>query len=125
MDSVPCCTRTEPRADGSVPGDQVAKSAEQYAADRLLLGAKVVFEQLVAGNVSGVDATNSMVHQQARIESGLPQVIAPLRQNVPSAYAGKFSGKYEHRTIVGGIGHNSPQEAPQAFAKAVVEADSH
>jgi pimeloyl-ACP methyl ester carboxylesterase len=43
----------------------------------------------------------------------------------PSAYARKFSGKYEHRTIDGGIGHNLPQEAPQAFAKAVVEADGY
>ncbi len=38
-----------------------------------------------------------------------------------SSYAGKFSGKYAHRIIKGGIGHNLPQEAPQAFAKAVVE----
>ncbi len=37
----------------------------------------------------------------------------------PSAYAKKFSGKYEHRTITGGIGHNLPQEAPQAFAEAI------
>ena len=37
----------------------------------------------------------------------------------PSAYAKKFSGKYEHRTIEGGTGHNLPQEAPQAFAQAV------
>nr|WP_246706444.1 alpha/beta fold hydrolase [Rhizobium laguerreae] len=43
----------------------------------------------------------------------------------PSAYAKKFSGRYEHRTIDGGIGHNLPQEAPQAFAKAVVEAGDH
>jgi pimeloyl-ACP methyl ester carboxylesterase len=41
----------------------------------------------------------------------------------PSAYAKKFSGKYAHRTITGGIGHNLPQEAPQAFAEAVVDAD--
>ncbi|MGO7421539.1 alpha/beta hydrolase, partial [Rhizobium ruizarguesonis] len=41
----------------------------------------------------------------------------------PSAYAGKFSGKYEHRTIGGGIGHNLPQEAPQAFAQAVIDVD--
>jgi len=41
----------------------------------------------------------------------------------PSAYAKKFSGKYEHRTITGGVGHNLPQEAPQAFAKAVIDAD--
>jgi pimeloyl-ACP methyl ester carboxylesterase len=39
----------------------------------------------------------------------------------PAAYRNKFSGKYEHRTIDGGIGHNLPQEAPQAFAKAVID----
>jgi pimeloyl-ACP methyl ester carboxylesterase len=39
----------------------------------------------------------------------------------PSAYAKKFSGKYEHRLIKGGIGHNLPQEAPQAFADAVID----
>ena len=39
----------------------------------------------------------------------------------PSAYARKFSGRYEHRTISGGIGHNLPQEAPQAFAEAIVD----
>jgi pimeloyl-ACP methyl ester carboxylesterase len=42
----------------------------------------------------------------------------------PSAYAKKFSGKYEHRTISGGVGHNLPQEAPEAFAKAVVDVDA-
>ena len=40
-----------------------------------------------------------------------------------SAYAGKFSGKYEHRLITGGIGHNLPQEAPQAFAQAILDVD--
>jgi pimeloyl-ACP methyl ester carboxylesterase len=39
----------------------------------------------------------------------------------PAAYAEKFSGKYAHRTIKGGVGHNLPQEAPQAFADAVAE----
>jgi pimeloyl-ACP methyl ester carboxylesterase len=39
----------------------------------------------------------------------------------PSSYAKKFSGKYAHRTIKGGIGHNLPQEAPQAFAEAIVD----
>ncbi|HVM80018.1 MAG TPA: alpha/beta hydrolase [Stellaceae bacterium] len=39
----------------------------------------------------------------------------------PAAYANKFSGPYEHRNITGGIGHNLPQEAPQAFAQAVVD----
>jgi len=41
----------------------------------------------------------------------------------PSTYAGKFSGKYAHRLITGGIGHNLPQEAPQAFAQAVIDVD--
>ena len=40
----------------------------------------------------------------------------------PSAYAKKFSGRYSHRIITGGIGHNLPQEAPQAFTEAVVDA---
>jgi pimeloyl-ACP methyl ester carboxylesterase len=43
----------------------------------------------------------------------------------PSAYARKFSGKYAHRTLEGGIGHNLPQEAPQAFAEAVIEVDGY
>ena len=38
-----------------------------------------------------------------------------------SSYAAKFSGKYKHRIITGGIGHNLPQEAPHAFADAIVE----
>ncbi len=43
----------------------------------------------------------------------------------PSAYATKFAGKYSHRTIEGGIGHNLPQEAPGAFAQAVVDLDNY
>ena len=39
----------------------------------------------------------------------------------PGSYANKFSGRYAHRTIKGGIGHNLPQEAPRAFAEAVVD----
>jgi pimeloyl-ACP methyl ester carboxylesterase len=39
----------------------------------------------------------------------------------PDAYVKKFTGKYEHRTINGGVGHNLPQEAPQPFAQAVVD----
>lgn len=41
----------------------------------------------------------------------------------PSAYAKRYVGKYEHRNIQGGIGHNLPQEAPQAFAQAVIDVD--
>jgi pimeloyl-ACP methyl ester carboxylesterase len=40
-----------------------------------------------------------------------------------AAYRAKFSGKYEHRDLTGGVGHNLPQEAPQAFAQAVVDVD--
>ena len=39
----------------------------------------------------------------------------------PQAYRARFTGKYEHRTITGGIGHNLPQEAPRDFAKAVMD----
>jgi pimeloyl-ACP methyl ester carboxylesterase len=42
----------------------------------------------------------------------------------PGTYGAKFSGKYAHRTISGGIGHNLPQEAPQAFAEAIIDVDS-
>jgi pimeloyl-ACP methyl ester carboxylesterase len=42
----------------------------------------------------------------------------------PAAYANKFSGKYAHRTITGGIGHNLPQEAPAAFAQAILDVDA-
>lgn len=41
----------------------------------------------------------------------------------PDAYAAKFTGRYEHRLVTGGVGHNLPQEAPQAFAQAIVDAD--
>ena len=41
----------------------------------------------------------------------------------PALYAKKFSGKYVHRLVEGGIGHNLPQEAPMAFAEAVIDAD--
>ena len=41
----------------------------------------------------------------------------------PALYAKKFSGKYAHRLLIGGIGHNPPQEAPKAFAEAIVDVD--
>jgi pimeloyl-ACP methyl ester carboxylesterase len=43
----------------------------------------------------------------------------------PSGYAHKFSGKYANQIITGGVGHNLPQEAPEAFAKAVIEVDGY
>ncbi|NEN05914.1 alpha/beta hydrolase [Diaminobutyricibacter tongyongensis] len=43
----------------------------------------------------------------------------------PSAYANKFTGTYDHRTINGGIGHNLPQEAPDAFVAAILDVAGH
>ena len=43
----------------------------------------------------------------------------------PDAYRAKFSGRYTHRTISGGVGHNLPQEAPQAFAQAIIDVDRY
>jgi pimeloyl-ACP methyl ester carboxylesterase len=42
----------------------------------------------------------------------------------PTTYAARFTGKYLHRTLTGGIGHNLPQEAPAEFVAAIEEADS-
>ena len=42
----------------------------------------------------------------------------------PAEYAARFTGKYLHRTLNGGIGHNLPQEAPAEFAAAIEDADS-
>jgi hypothetical protein len=42
----------------------------------------------------------------------------------PEAYAAKLSGKYVHRNLTGGVGHNLPQQAPQAFAAAVIDVDA-
>jgi len=39
----------------------------------------------------------------------------------PTAYAGKFTGRYTHRLVTGGVGHNLPQEAPDAFAQAIID----
>ena len=43
----------------------------------------------------------------------------------PASYAERFTGRYTHRLIAGGVGHNLPQEAPEAFAEAVVEVDGY
>jgi pimeloyl-ACP methyl ester carboxylesterase len=51
--------------------------------------------------------------------AGLPAVTVPAI----TAYRNKFSGKYDYRLITGGVGHNIPQEAPQAFAQAVIDVD--
>jgi pimeloyl-ACP methyl ester carboxylesterase len=42
----------------------------------------------------------------------------------PAAYAKQFTGRYAHRLIKGGVGHNLPQEAPHDFAQAVIDVDA-
>ena len=61
-------------------------------------------------------------HHRAHDHHGrrLP-TVQPTRPS--AAYRKKFSGKYEYRLITGGVGHNLPQEAPQAFAQAVIDVD--
>jgi pimeloyl-ACP methyl ester carboxylesterase len=69
---------------------------------------------------------------EAKIEAG-PAITVPTialegdangaPHSAAEAYRSKFSGPYEYRLITGGIGHNLPQEAPQAFAKAIVDVD--
>lgn len=67
---------------------------------------------------------------EKRLEAGPPVSVPTITMEgdangaphpPPRAYRAKFSGRYEHRTINGGIGHNLPQEAPGAFAQAIVD----
>ncbi len=51
--------------------------------------------------------------------------MTALPRTEGDAYAKKFSGKYSHLVLKGGIGHNLPQEAPEDFAKAIVEVDGY
>ena len=48
-----------------------------------------------------------------------------VHRTEPAAYAKEFAGKYAHWLVSGGIGHNLPQEAPQAFAQAVIDVDRY
>jgi pimeloyl-ACP methyl ester carboxylesterase len=81
----------------------------------------------------GLAAGESQYDDLEQRLAGLPAIAMPTitlegdANGAPhpdaSAYASKFSGKYAHRVIEGGIGYNLPQEAPQAFAQAVVDVD--
>jgi pimeloyl-ACP methyl ester carboxylesterase len=83
----------------------------------------------------GLAAGESRYDDLERRLAGFPAITVPTTtlegdaNGAPhpdvSAYASKFTGKYQHRVIEGGIGHNLPQEAPQAFAQAIIDADSH
>ena len=83
----------------------------------------------------GLAAGESQYDDLERRLAGLPAITVPTitlegdANGAPhpdaGAYASKFTGKYEYRVIEGGIGHNLPQEAPQAFAEAIIDADSY
>jgi pimeloyl-ACP methyl ester carboxylesterase len=91
-----------------------------------------VFDQIRAGVVA--DRSQFFMDLDKRLAAG-PVVTVPTitmegdangaPHPEPASYAKKFSGKYSHRTATGGIGHNLPQEAPQAFAQAVVDVDGY
>jgi hypothetical protein len=46
-----------------------------------------------------------------------------IRTRAPTT--GKFVGKYAHRVVKGGVGHNLPQQAPAAFAQAIMDVDRY
>ncbi len=83
----------------------------------------------------GLAAGESRYDDLERRLAGFPAITVPAitlegdANGAPhpdaSAYASKFTGKYEHRVVEGGIGHNLPQEAPQAFAQAIIDAGRH
>ena len=86
---------------------------------------------IIAGQTEGEAKYNELEKKLA----GVPVITIPSitlegdANGAPhpdsNAYAKKFSGKYAHRIINGGIGHNLPQEAPRDFANAIIEADSY
>ena len=93
---------------------------------------------IVIGNYRwrlGLAAGESQYDDLERRLAGFPAITVPTitlegdANGAPhpdaTTYASKFTGKYEHRVIEGGIGHNLPQEAPQAFAEATIDADSY
>ena len=55
-------------------------------------------------------------------ERSSTRVMPVAHHPAASACTMKFSRAYSHRAIAGGIGHNLPQEAPEAFADAVLQA---
>jgi pimeloyl-ACP methyl ester carboxylesterase len=79
------------------------------------------------GLADGEEAYDELEAQLARAPSiGVPTITMESDANGaphpdPAVYAKKFTGKYEHRHITGGIGHNLPQEAPRAFAQAILD----
>ena len=71
------------------------------------------------------DAGTRQQRSQRRSGSAASHAVSYTHLDVykRQAYRNKFSGKYDYRLITGGVGHNIPQEAPQAFAQAVIDVD--
>jgi pimeloyl-ACP methyl ester carboxylesterase len=82
------------------------------------------------GLSSGDPRYDAVEERLARLPSiGVPTITLEGDANGaphpdPATYAARFTGPYEHRTLTGGIGHALPQEAPAAFARAVLDADA-
>lgn len=83
-------TRTKPGSDFHFLGDGIPKSAEYRGTDRLLLSTKVILKQLVAGDISSVNAGDGVVHQHSGVQlrhacgrchsaERLAQFVAPFR----------------------------------------------
>jgi len=79
------------------------------------------------GAVEGDPQYDALEARLSRVQSvALPTITMEGDANgaphpTPESYAKRFTGRYEHRTLGGGIGHNLPQEAPADFAKAIVD----
>jgi len=69
---------------------------------------------------SDPEISPSQIYAYAALKSGVPYANGAPHPE-PASYAKRFAGKYAHRLIKGGIGHNLPQEAPREFAQAVVD----
>jgi len=89
-----------------------AKSLSRKVKSMMSNGANTLF-----GSLKQLDAGLLNVGYVEAGPSGAPHLDA-------SAYARKFSGRYVHRIITGGVGHNLPQEAPLAFAQAIIDVDN-
>jgi hypothetical protein len=84
----------------------------------------IAVAELTVGSALALHVTSAQQAGTKRTDLQRHDLSAPGREVIQS-YAKKFSSKYEHRTITDGIGHNLPQETPQAFAKANVDVDRY
>lgn len=95
--------------------DHVAIVIHNYRWRLGLADGEAAFDELEAKLAQGPPVTVSTITLEGDA-NGAPHPDA-------AAYASKFTGRYEHRIVTGGIGHNLPQEAPHAFARAIVDVD--